>query len=32
MALISLAQQKVMEKFGVRLEPEIEILGDWSGQ
>lgn len=32
MVLISLAQQKVMEKFGVRLEPEIEFLGDWSGQ
>jgi len=31
-ALISLAQEKVMEKYGVSLEPEIEFLGDWSGQ
>jgi len=31
-ALISLAQQTVMEKYGVKLEPEIEFLGDWSGQ
>jgi UDP-N-acetylmuramate dehydrogenase len=30
MALISLAQQKVIEKFGIKLEPEIEFLGDWS--
>jgi UDP-N-acetylmuramate dehydrogenase len=30
-ALIKLAQQKVMEKFGVMLELEIELLGDWSG-
>jgi UDP-N-acetylmuramate dehydrogenase len=30
-ALIELAQQKVMEKFGVKLELEIELLGDWSG-
>lgn len=28
-ALISLAQEKVLEKFGVRLELEIELLGDW---
>jgi UDP-N-acetylmuramate dehydrogenase len=31
-ALIRLAQQKVLEKFGVSLELEIELLGDWSGQ
>jgi UDP-N-acetylmuramate dehydrogenase len=31
-ALIRLAQQKVMEKFGVKLELEIELIGDWSGQ
>jgi len=30
-ALIKLAQQKVQEKFGVTLELEIEMLGDWSG-
>jgi UDP-N-acetylmuramate dehydrogenase len=30
-ALIRLAQQKVMEKFGVSLELEIELLGDWTG-
>jgi UDP-N-acetylmuramate dehydrogenase len=31
-ALIKLAQEKVMEKFGIKLELEIELLGDWSGQ
>jgi len=31
-ALIRMAQQKVFEQFGVKLELEIEILGDWSGQ
>jgi UDP-N-acetylmuramate dehydrogenase len=31
-ALINLAQEKVLEKFGVKLELEIELLGDWSGQ
>jgi UDP-N-acetylmuramate dehydrogenase len=30
-ALIRLVQQKVMVKFGVKLELEIEMLGDWSG-
>jgi UDP-N-acetylmuramate dehydrogenase len=30
-SLIRLAQQKVMDKFGVKLELEIELLGDWSG-
>lgn len=30
--LIRLTQEKVLEKFGVRLELEIEMLGDWSGQ
>ena len=29
--LIKLAQNKVMEKFGVKLELEIELFGDWSG-
>jgi UDP-N-acetylmuramate dehydrogenase len=29
--LIRLAQEKVLEKFGVRLELEIELIGDWSG-
>jgi UDP-N-acetylmuramate dehydrogenase len=29
--LIRLAQQRVFEKFGVKLELEIELLGDWSG-
>lgn len=31
-ALIKLAQKVVREKFGVSLELEIELLGDWSGQ
>jgi len=31
-ALIRLAQQKVLEKFGVSLELEIELLGDWSSR
>ena len=30
-ALIKLAQNKVMEKYGVKLELEIELFGDWSG-
>lgn len=29
-ALIKLAQQKVQEKFGIELELEIELLGDWN--
>lgn len=29
--LISLAQRTVREKFGVLLELEVELLGDWSG-
>jgi UDP-N-acetylmuramate dehydrogenase len=29
--LIKLAQQTVMDKFGVRLELEIELIGDWPG-
>lgn len=29
LALIHLAQARVFERFGVRLEPEIELLGDW---
>ncbi len=29
MALIKLAQQTVQEKFGIALEPEIEILGEF---
>ncbi|MEW5871364.1 MAG: UDP-N-acetylmuramate dehydrogenase [Chloroflexota bacterium] len=28
-ALIQMAQQRVLEKFGVRLELEIELLGEW---
>jgi len=31
-ALIQLAQQKVYEVFGVELELEIELLGDWPGK
>ncbi len=31
-ALISLAQSKVREKFGLELELEIELVGDWGGQ
>jgi UDP-N-acetylmuramate dehydrogenase len=27
--LIRHAQQEVLEKFGVKLELEIELLGDW---
>lgn len=29
-ALISLAQRSVFDKFGVRLDLEIELVGDWS--
>ena len=29
-ALIRLAQQEVYDKFGVKLELEIEMLGDWA--
>jgi UDP-N-acetylmuramate dehydrogenase len=32
LALIRMAKQMVLDKFGVKLELEIEILGDWSGQ
>jgi UDP-N-acetylmuramate dehydrogenase len=28
-ALISLTQQTVREKFGVELELEVELIGDW---
>jgi UDP-N-acetylmuramate dehydrogenase len=28
-ALLELAQQTVYDKFGIRLEPEIEIIGEW---
>ena len=31
-ALISLAQQKVADQFGVKLELEIEMVGDWEKQ
>jgi UDP-N-acetylmuramate dehydrogenase len=31
-ALIQLAQKRVAEKMGVRLELEIELVGDWSSQ
>ena len=30
--LISLAQSRVREKFGVELELEIELVGDWGGK
>lgn len=30
-ALVSLVQVTVEERFGVRLEPEIEVLGRWPG-
>lgn len=29
--LINIAREKVLEKFGVKLELEIELIGDWSG-
>jgi UDP-N-acetylmuramate dehydrogenase len=29
-ALINLAQRSVFDKFGVRLDLEIELVGDWS--
>lgn len=29
-ALIRLAQEEVLRKFGIRLELEIELLGDWT--
>ena len=29
-ALIELVQKKVAEKFGVKLELEVELIGDWS--
>ncbi|HVN14154.1 MAG TPA: hypothetical protein VMT73_00315, partial [Anaerolineales bacterium] len=29
-ALIELAQKTVADKFGVNLELEIELIGDWS--
>jgi UDP-N-acetylmuramate dehydrogenase len=28
-SLIDLAQQTVLEKFGVQLELEVELLGEW---
>jgi UDP-N-acetylmuramate dehydrogenase len=31
-SLIALAQTKVREKFGVNLELEIELVGEWGGQ
>ncbi len=31
-ALIRMAQEKVYEKFQVKLELEIELIGDWIGQ
>jgi UDP-N-acetylmuramate dehydrogenase len=30
-ALISLARSQVAEKFGIELELEVELLGDWEG-
>jgi UDP-N-acetylmuramate dehydrogenase len=32
LALISLVQKDVSEKFGIKLELEIELLGDWTEQ
>jgi UDP-N-acetylmuramate dehydrogenase len=32
LTLIRLVQQKVMDQFGVKLELEIELLGDWLNQ
>ncbi len=31
-SLIALAQSKVREKFGINLELEIELVGEWGGQ
>jgi UDP-N-acetylmuramate dehydrogenase len=31
-ALIKLAQKKVFDQFGVKLELEIELIGDWTEQ
>jgi len=31
-ALLELAQKTVFEKFGITLEPEIEIVGEWLEQ
>ncbi len=31
-ALIELAQQEVFEKFGIRLELEVERMGDWQAE
>ena len=28
-ALMDLAQNAVFDKFGIHLEPEIEIIGEW---
>jgi UDP-N-acetylmuramate dehydrogenase len=28
-SLIELAQKTVLEKFGIRLETEIELIGEW---
>ena len=30
-ALIDLAQEQVREQFGVELELEIELIGEWNG-
>jgi UDP-N-acetylmuramate dehydrogenase len=32
LALINTSQQVVAEKFGVKLELEIELIGDWEGE
>lgn len=29
LSLIKLAQQKVFDQFGIKLELEIELIGDW---
>jgi len=31
-ALIGIARRTVAEKFGVHLELEIELVGEWSGR
>jgi UDP-N-acetylmuramate dehydrogenase len=30
--LMAVARQEVMTRFGVKLEPEIELIGEWEGE